>query len=74
MSWRGTGGLNDYAVTTIDWTGYDRKEHRAFWLGGTRFRCGKCKKGYFDVRNPNDHDEQCPECRHKIVVSWISRD
>lgn len=44
------------------------EESRCDWLGHHSYRCGKCRKGYIKVRNEDDHDAECPECKRKVVV------
>lgn len=68
-----SSSLNDYAVKVVEVIGYGGVEHRCLWLGHDRFRCGKCKKGYFSVRSWHEHDEHCPECRWRVFVEWDGR-
>lgn len=66
------GGLNDFGVYVIKPHGYDEPTIKCFWLGHQIFRCGHCKKGYFNVWSENRHDEACPECKYRVVLRWES--
>jgi DNA-directed RNA polymerase subunit RPC12/RpoP len=64
------GGLNDYAIFVTKPFDYDAKPIKCGWIGHNRFRCGACKKGYFNVWTENKHDEECPECKYRVVIRW----
>lgn len=64
------GGLNDFEVSVVKGWAYDDKNQKCEWLGHQRFRCGHCRKGYFNVYTESRHDEVCPECSYRVVVRW----
>jgi hypothetical protein len=45
-------------------------QKKCCWIGFNRFRCGNCRKGYFDVFSASSHDRVCPECDWTVVVAW----
>lgn len=63
------GGLNDYGVFVAKPYEYEAKI-KCPWLGRNRFRCGNCKNGYFNVYTESKHDEECPECKYRVVIRW----
>ena len=63
-------GLNDYAVFVIERYSYEEPKIKCTWLGHHRFRCDHCRKGYFNVYTENRHDEECPECKYRVVIRW----
>jgi hypothetical protein len=66
------GGMNEFEVYATNWNSVDGKAFKCDWLGHSRFKCGKCRKGYFAVRSPYDHDEKCRECEAYISVRAIT--
>lgn len=68
---RTKGGLNDFKVYVIKSGSNDYEGKRCMWLGHSRFRCGNCKIGYFNVVTDSKHDDECPECKHRVVVRWV---
>lgn len=66
--WHDKQGLNLCAVVVEKPQTYGDVRQKCLWIGATRFRCGNCKKGYFDVRSEYDHDLNCPECRWHVRV------
>jgi DNA-directed RNA polymerase subunit RPC12/RpoP len=68
------GGMNDYLVFVVNPKDFSETRYRCDWFGHLRFRCGKCRKGYFNVKNDREYDESCPECRFMVIIRADDRE
>lgn len=66
----GKFGFNRFGVYVTKPYTYEELKTKCKWLGNMRFQCGKCKIGYFNVYNENNHDQECPECKYYVVIKW----
>lgn len=66
-------GLNQYSVF-VRGDHFDSPPIKCQWIGHERFKCGGCKKGYFNVADSNSHDEKCPDCSRRVSVryDWVN--
>lgn len=62
--------MNHFEVYVLKSYDFDSMKKACKWLGHSRWKCGNCKTGYFDVRSENDHDDLCPGCDYIIVLRW----